>query len=60
LKVLKTNIVIDAMKLAPGKMGELEQFMLQCVRAERDGIVADISTPSSSILKVVSYYFQRE
>ena len=55
LKVVKTNIVIDAMSLGPGDMDALEQFMLRCVRAEREGSLPDMPNARSSILKVVFF-----
>jgi hypothetical protein len=56
LKVVKTNIVTDAMSLGLGDIDELEQFMLQCVRSEREGSVLDMPSLGSSILKVVSFF----
>jgi hypothetical protein len=36
LKVMKTNIVTNAMSLGPRDMDKLEQFMLRCVCAKRE------------------------
>ena len=42
LEVVNTNIVTDTMSLGPRDMDALEQFMLQCIRAEREGSLLDI------------------
>jgi hypothetical protein len=45
LKMLKTNIIIDAISLAPEDFPRLDQFMLQAVRAEHEGQVPEMHVP---------------
>jgi hypothetical protein len=56
LKVLKTNIVTDAMSLAPSDVVELEQFMLRSIRTEHEGNIPELPSPKSLIFKVISSF----
>jgi hypothetical protein len=60
LKLLKTDIVTDTISLAPEEMAQLEQFILRCVRAKREGSLLDMPLLGSSILKVISCFSQLE
>ena len=58
--MLKTDIIIDAISLAPKDFSQLHQFMLQAIHAEYEGQVLEMPTPENLIFKVVSSFFQRE
>jgi hypothetical protein len=60
LKMLKTNIITDAINLVPEDLLRLDQFMLQAVRAEHEGQVPEMPTLENPIFKVVSSFSQRE
>jgi hypothetical protein len=60
LKMLKTNIITDAISLAPEDFPRLDQFMLQAVRAEHEGQVPEIPVPQNPIFKAISSFSQRE
>jgi hypothetical protein len=60
LKLLKTNIVTDAMSLAPSDVAQLEQFMLRSIRTEHEGNVPELPSLESPIFKVISSFSQRE
>jgi hypothetical protein len=60
LKLLKTNIVTNAMSLAPSDVAQLEQFMLRSIHTEHEGNVLELPNSESPIFKVISSFSQQE
>ena len=56
LKMLKTNLITDAISLAPEDFPRLEQFMLRIVRLEHESQVPEMPTPENPIFKVLSSF----
>jgi hypothetical protein len=57
-KILKTNIIFDAISLALSDLTQLEQFILWVICAKHKGIVLEKPSPYNLIFKVISSFCQ--
>jgi hypothetical protein len=60
LKMLKNNIITDAINLASEDFPQLVLFMLRTIRLEHEGNVPEMPTPENPIFKIISLFSQQE